>query len=225
MEKVFRELGYTCPIVIAGDHEAALLGGIGRHTGILLIAGTGSICVARDESGREYRCGGFGHIIDDAGSGYALGRDILNAVVRMEDGRGPKTALKDAVFRMLQIETVDQLMDYVYNAQKTKKDVAAVSACLTEDLIRHDEVAGELVHRAVKELVLHVETILSPQYLNYDRLFVTPIPLILAGGVLTNNQEINRLFREQLKERDLPIRIAAKKQDAAYGAALFVEMP
>ena len=79
LKQCVKAKGFSCSIVVAGDQEAALLGGIGQAPGILLIAGTGSICIAQDGEGNHFRTGGYGHIIDDAGSAYAAGRDILTA--------------------------------------------------------------------------------------------------------------------------------------------------
>lgn len=225
LKEVLRKLGFTCPIVIAGDHEAALLGGVGKNAGILLIGGTGSICIARSDSGKRFRCGGYGHIIDDAGSAYAVGRDMLNAIVRMEDGRGEETALRDAVYQHLQIQSLSELMDYVYNATKTKRDIAALAVCMTEELIRSDAVAGEIARKAAEELGLHVETVLSPKKMNYNLKSNQMLPLVLEGSLINDNQEINRLFRVFLEKKALPVRITARKKDAAYGAALLVEMP
>ena len=223
LQKVLQNLGFTCPIVVAGDQEAALLGGVGRRAGILLIAGTGSICMARDEKGRKFRCGGYGHIIDDAGSAYAVGRDILNAIVRMEDGRGPATALRDEVYRTLQLSNVGELIAWVYDPAKTKRDVAAVAACLTEEILEEDTVARQIAHKAVEELVLHVSTILSEKQMNYDPSSGENIPLLLEGGLINRNAFVRQLFEASLREQELPVRISEKQHDAAYGASLLVE--
>lgn len=224
LRKVLQNLGFTCPIVVAGDQEAALLGGVGRRAGILLIAGTGSICMARDEKGRKFRCGGYGHIIDDAGSAYAVGRDILNAIVRMEDGRGPATALRDEVYRTLQLSNVSELIAWVYDPAKTKRDVAAVAACLTEEILEEDAVARQIAHKAVEELVLHVSTILSGKQMNYDLSSGEKIPLLLEGGLINRNAFVRQLFEASLREQELPVCISEKQHDAAYGASLLVEV-
>ena len=62
---------------LAGDHETALYGALAGGPGCALIAGTGSICCGRNAAGGFARAGGWGHLIDDGGSGYALGRDAL----------------------------------------------------------------------------------------------------------------------------------------------------
>ena len=70
-EIIRRELadaGFAGRLILRGDHEIALRGAITGAGGIL-IAGTGSICCGVDENGRFARVGGWGHLIDDGGSG------------------------------------------------------------------------------------------------------------------------------------------------------------
>lgn len=66
--------GFARKLLLCGDHEIALAGAM-QTPGCVLIAGTGSICYGKNAAGEHFRCGGGGHIIDDPGSGYALGRD------------------------------------------------------------------------------------------------------------------------------------------------------
>ena len=56
---------------LVGDHETALYGALSGQPGCALIAGTGSICCGRNARGEFVRAGGWGHLIDDGGSGYA----------------------------------------------------------------------------------------------------------------------------------------------------------
>ncbi|MCD7765884.1 MAG: hypothetical protein LUH53_05115, partial [Lachnospiraceae bacterium] len=103
LEEVFQSCGFDCPIRIVGDDEAALIGGIGEGPGLLLIAGTGSVCLGQDRAGRRFRAGGFGHLIDDGGSAYAIACDMLRAIVRASDGRGPETLLEEGVYWIMVI--------------------------------------------------------------------------------------------------------------------------
>ena len=45
------------------------------------------------------RVDGWGYLMGDAGSGYWIGREALDAVMRAFDGRGPDTALRDVAER------------------------------------------------------------------------------------------------------------------------------
>ena len=99
-----QDAGYAGPGQVTGDHMAALAGALGRPEGLILSAGTGSICAGRTADGREARSGGFGHLIDDEGSGYAMGRDVLRAVIEAWDGRGPETCLTKQVCETLNVQ-------------------------------------------------------------------------------------------------------------------------
>ena len=66
-----RKAGYGGPLRLKGDQEIALAGAIQGH-GAVLIAGTGAICYGRDPAGNSFRVGGYGYLIDDGGSGYAI---------------------------------------------------------------------------------------------------------------------------------------------------------
>ena len=78
VENAVRACGYAGPLKLLGDQEIALAGAV-DGPGAVLIAGTGAICFGKDTRGRPFRVGGYGYLIDDGGSGYAIGRDILSA--------------------------------------------------------------------------------------------------------------------------------------------------
>lgn len=119
--------GYHGPVTFTGDQQTALYGALGGPGGIVLIAGTGSICYGQSTDGREARSGGWGSLMDDEGGGFALGRDALAAVVRAEDGRIAPTVLHDAVFEALQVGAVRELIGKIYAPGFGKREVAALA--------------------------------------------------------------------------------------------------
>ena len=119
--------GYHGPVTFTGDQQTALYGALGGPGGIVLIAGTGSICYGQSTDGREARSGGWGSLMDDEGGGFALGRDALAAVVRAEDGRIAPTVLHDAVFKALQVGAVRELIGKIYAPGFGKREVAALA--------------------------------------------------------------------------------------------------
>jgi N-acetylglucosamine kinase-like BadF-type ATPase len=66
-------------VVVIADVEGAYLAALGDRAGVLLLAGTGSIALARDRRGRFTRAGGLGPLLGDDGSAFALGRAWLRA--------------------------------------------------------------------------------------------------------------------------------------------------
>jgi len=71
--------GLARRVHVLSDVEAAYHGAIGERAGLLVLAGTGSIVLARSASGRWVRAGGLGPLFGDGGSAFALGRDWLAA--------------------------------------------------------------------------------------------------------------------------------------------------
>ncbi len=77
-----RRLRALAPRVRAiSDAEAAYLGALGERAGVLLLAGTGSMALARDARGRWVRAGGLGPLLGDEGSAFWIGREWLRATI------------------------------------------------------------------------------------------------------------------------------------------------
>ena len=219
LRECVRKAGFFCTCEICGDDRAALIGAVGTGKGILLISGTGSVCLASDGAGHFYRAGGWGHLIDDAGSAYAIGRDILSAVVREADGRGERTLLTKEVMEYLQISNIQQLIAYVYAPETGKKGIAKLSALLNDALEKRDEAAIWIAQNAIKGQIELIRAV-SIQITTESERERQKIPLILGGGVLCNNRYIRGLLEEIIAKENPDIFVTEPEQDAAYGAAM-----
>ena len=208
--------GYTGPVRLAGDQQAALYGALGGPVGAVLIAGTGSICYGRTADGREARSGGWGSLMDDEGGGYALGRDILAAVVRARDGRGQATCLEAAVFRRLGVEDMEGMMRAIYAPDTGKREVAALARLLDPALAAGDPAAKAIAAKAAGELALLVRPVVERLGLERGR-------LALAGGVLTGSAPIRAGVVEALARRYPGLECVDPQRDAATGAVLMAQ--
>lgn len=148
-------------LIIENDVHATLLGLVGRHPGALLISGTGSIVVATNGDGKIVRSGGWGHRASDEGSGYWIGRQILKAIFRAEDGLEQPTLLKDLVFTKLGISSIEQLMAWLYQPEYTNAQTASISSILPEAVSKGDDKAIQISQRAATELFLLVKGTLT----------------------------------------------------------------
>ncbi|WMJ86949.1 N-acetylglucosamine kinase [Anaerocolumna sp. MB42-C2] len=205
-----KKMGFLCPVRLVGDHEAAFNGALKDSFGIILISGTGSICYGQDHNGVSYRTGGFGHLIDDTGSGYAIGRDILKAVVMAYDGRREATLLTELIFNRLKIDNINQLVSYVYKQERSKKDIAGLSILIEEACERKDKCALEIVDRNVNDLVDLVTPVAKQMK--------GEIPLAVSGSVLLKNQYIYNRLKEMLYQHNPKITVFQSKRNAAIGA-------
>src|SRR5262249_40908935 len=82
---------------VVTDLEVAFAAGTSRPSGLLLLAGTGAAAVAFADRAVARRCDGYGWLLGDEGSAVWLGLRGVRAALNDYDGRGPQTALRDAV--------------------------------------------------------------------------------------------------------------------------------
>jgi N-acetylglucosamine kinase-like BadF-type ATPase len=182
----------ACEIRLTNDAElvfGALEGGIG----VVLIAGTGSIALGRDANGNTARAGGWGHLMGDEGSGYDIGRRGLMAAARAADGRGPGTALLEALMRHFE---VDRPLDMIAPAYRSteKAAIASLASIVFECAQVGDQVAAAIITAAASELA-HA-AIAAGSQLGLDN---EPMPLALAGGLMIGHpsfrNEVVRVIR------------------------------
>lgn len=210
-ELTARVMDGLCPWRLAGDHEIALHGAHSGGPGLALIAGTGSICCGKNERGEAVRAGGWGHLIDDGGSGYALGRDLLSAVVRQWDGRGEETVLTRLLLARLEIETPQELVAYVYGGDKSR--VASLAPLAGQAAAQGDRTALDIYARNGAELG---ELVLAAA----KRLGMETGEVALLGGLLTGDGRLREALTAWLAERAPGLRCIEPRQDAAAGAAM-----
>ncbi len=77
--------GLASQVHVISDAEAAYLGALGARPGVLLLGGTGSMALGRDERGRFRRSGGLGPLLGDEGSAFWIGREWLRTSTRPAD--------------------------------------------------------------------------------------------------------------------------------------------
>lgn len=202
------EAGFAGKWALRGDQEIALRGAM-DGPGVVVIAGTGSICFGKNAFGDTARSGGWGHLIDDGGSGYALGRDVLAAAVRAFDGRGRSEALLRRVCEQLGGDTPSDIVSFVYSPRTDKAAIAQFSRLALELAEQGDPEARAILNRGAEELADLVKAV-------QDRLGIPGCPIALLGGLLTGDNAYRRITAQRLDSLGVPI---APAHDALWGAA------
>lgn len=207
-----RENGYAWKLRLAGDQEIALAGAV-EGSGAVLIAGTGAICCGRNaETGAFTRVGGWGYLIDDGGSGYYIGREILSAAVRCHDGRGEETCLKEMALRAVGAETVGEMITWLYAPATGKKEIAALAPILQDALKQNDPAARQIAQGAAEELARLAAAA-------WENLQLTAGEIAFAGSILTHYDAIRHSVEERLTARCPGARIISPRGTPAQGAA------
>lgn len=80
-------------VLVTSDAVTSHAGALTGRAGVVLAAGTGVSVLALSEDGGSRMVDGWGYLLGDAGSGYAIGRAGLDQALRRHDGRGGSAAL------------------------------------------------------------------------------------------------------------------------------------
>lgn len=206
-----RDAGVADRIAVGTDVAAAAKDALGDGPGIVLLAGTGSIAWGRGVDGAEGRVGGWGALLGDEGSGYALGLAGLRAVVRARDGRDPATALTEKLLSKTGVAEVEGLVPWVQTA--TKAQVAALAPLLV-DLAASDSVAADILAHAAAELATQASVLARRLAPWPDR---GPV-VHLAGGVLSPGSALRDRVGTILAREGL--HVSERVVDGARGAGL-----
>lgn len=145
LEEVLGPLLAPVPCHVVNDAEAALVGGSHRGWGVVVIAGTGTNVLARDERGHTFHLGGLGYEFGDVGGGQDLVRAVLHAVFRSGEGRGPATALHDAVLSVLSVPDLEQLARGMYFGTIDREQFQLLAPLAFQMASRGDRVAQDLL--------------------------------------------------------------------------------
>lgn len=212
IEAELRQLGIARHVRVTTDAEAALFDSFGNGPGIVLIAGTGSIAWGRGPAGLQARVGGWGPVLGDGGSAWAIALAALRAVARAEDGMAEPTRLREAVLDGTGLTDTANMIQWI--DQASRADVAALAPRVL-DLASADTTAASIVAQAVSFLALHVVTLAARIGPWNDA-----VPLALGGGLLRRELPLRLAVQEHLAVQS-PIRFRTLDRDieGARGAA------
>lgn len=208
LEEELNRSGFRGLWKLCGDQEIALRGAT-DEPGVALIAGTGSICFGKNGAGETARSGGCGHIIDDGGSGYALGRDVLSEAARAIDGRGNGTAIRDAVYERLGIHSQEQIVSFVFAPSTDKAVIAKFSHIALNLAEKGDETALEILERNAGELYALVAAV-------QKKLGLEGSPIAFLGGLIAEDTPYRRIVAQRLSGLG---KVIYPAHDALWGAA------
>lgn len=185
-------------VVLAHDSTTSFLGALGDRRGAVVAAGTGVVTLAVGAE-TTARVDGWGWIMGDAGSGYWIGREALDAVMRAYDGRGPTTELTAAVS--------DRWPDLsqAYMSLQADPDrvrvVASYAAVVARAAVAGDAVAQDISVRAAHELAQSVRAAIA-QVRSDEETF----PVCAIGGVF-GSAPLLEAFADDLHARDESVRL------------------
>lgn len=116
---------------------------------MIVISGTGSVVFVRNGE-QLSRLGGFGYLLDSAGSAYDIGRDAIAAALSEEDRAEPSSILTRAVKEKLGADTVWEGIGTIYKGGKPY--IAEFSSVVFTAYEKGDKTAINIVDKSAKAL-------------------------------------------------------------------------
>jgi N-acetylglucosamine kinase-like BadF-type ATPase len=198
---------------VVSDSQTAYFGATLGAPGVLVIAGTGSMVLARNERGSFASVGGWGHLLGDEGSAWWIAVESIKAAIAAEEGRGPKTMLSAVIRRYFRVRRLNDLVPRIYRSDFSKNQLAALAGHLAATSVARDRVFRSVCRRAGRELATQVLAAARNAGLKSQ-----PLPVFLLGSVVTRNSIVRNNLIRHLKGR-LKVRIERPQLDAVHGAA------
>ena len=188
-------------ILSIDEFEASLAAGLcatgqwkPQCPGAVIMAGTGSFCKGRNSQGETRYAGGWGPLIGDEGSGYAIGREALRAMAKSADGRGKTTALTRAVMGHFNIPDPADIRKPLYDPPLKRHELAGLAPLAFEAAETGDGVAQGILKQAGRDLAQLAEPVLGALFDEKQS-----FPIVLSGGILARKSDVTRALATEIE--------------------------
>jgi N-acetylglucosamine kinase-like BadF-type ATPase len=209
-ERIRARLDTRAPVAIATDGITSLLGALGGlRPGVVVATGTGVVVLGHDGGERWAHVDGWGALLGDDGSGFAVGQAGLRAALRAHDGRdGSARLLRAAEERWGPAAQLPATI--LRDTTPTSRIVASFAPAVADAARAGDVTARNIWVQAGSDLAHSAVAALK-------RLFSPGVPADVA--LLGNLWNAGPLLREPF-ERELTRRWPAARIVPAAGTSL-----
>jgi glucosamine kinase len=197
--------------VVVGDERTALAGAFEGGAGILVISGTGCIAVGSNGQGQMHRCGGWGWLLDGAGSAMDIGRDGLAVSVQMADGRLADSPLRPALWQVLGADSAQAVKAAVVAPGFGAAGFARLAPVVDALAQAGDSHAQCVIAQSAEALALMVQSVAA-------QLHLAQPAVCGVGGALRHLQQLRQGFRATLQQHLPAARLQDPAGDACSGA-------
>lgn len=189
LEKMLEEI-FAMPVHVISDGPLAIYSALGEKDGILVVSGTGSVIQGK-KNGVLERCGGWGHLLGEYGSGANIGYKLMTVLVQCIDCGRSVPELEEGVYGALGVSDWREMVAYVYSHPKA-------------DIARLAQVADRLAlagNGYAKSVLLAEAHALAGWTVNlFRKLNFTAEEIHTVGGCIGNLAYFRNAFADKIKE-------------------------
>jgi N-acetylglucosamine kinase-like BadF-type ATPase len=215
IKELFDDTEFKTKISVNSDAIIALAGAFGNRPGIILIAGTGTICFGKNSKGDIIRSGGWGYLLGDEGSGYYIGREAILAALKDFDGRGEGTTLRKILMSKFGLESMDQIIPLIYQNKLDRIKIADLAPIVFEEAKKVDTVALQIIKQAGNEIGKLAKAVALRLGFSDEN-----IKIALIGSIFKQKEMLVNEISKELFEISWNIELTAPEFDPALGAAI-----
>ena len=172
------------------DAEIALFASTLGKPGLVVIAGTGSVCLGKNEKGKMAIAGGWGPLAGDEGGGVGIAQKALHAVAKAFDGRGISTVLSDRASEYFRASGPENLIVAIYSPQVDNTRIAGFAKCVVEAAQDGDAVATSILQEAGAELGLAACAVIQKLGLSRKKVPIGCVGSVFKAGELLTDPMI-----------------------------------
>jgi N-acetylglucosamine kinase len=198
-------------LVVTNDAVISLAGATATGQGIVTIAGTGSIAFGRNPAGRTARAGGWGYVFGDEGGGFDIARQAARAALRLEEGWGPPTVLREVLLEATGSESANQMLHRFYTGEWPRSRVATLARLVDKAAVEGDAVALGILRGAARELATLAGAVREELWAPEARIEIAYIGGVFQSAILLES------FRT-LVESEEGVRCGPPRRGPAEGA-------
>ena len=195
-------------IHVTDDATLGLWAVWGARSGVVALAGTGAICLARGADGRVVRTGGWGALLGDPGSGCAIGRRALAHLRAVHDGLARSTPAAAALAAALEVD--DPIAALGRFARGGAPALAALAPMVLAAAARGHRIARSIIKRegaALARFAAAAAWRAAP-----------PLPAVALAGGLMRSRLYARVVKEHVKRSFPAVRVFVTAKEPMAGA-------
>ena len=172
--------------LVTHDALIALAGASAGAPGIIVIGGTGSIGFGRNAAGRTARVGGWGYVYGDEGGGFDIARRALRSALRMEEGWGRTTILREMLLEETAAKDANDLLHRFYTPEFERPRIASLANLVDVAAGQGDTEAQEILNQAALELASLADAVRKQLFTDHEPARVSWIGGVFGSDILRN---------------------------------------
>lgn len=201
---------FDCDNIIMDSDLFIALKAMEKENAAVVIAGTGSMAAGFNADGEIITKGGYGYLLGDEGSAYAIALDGLKAGAKSLDGMDDLTVLGEKLLEFAGVSTKEELIDVFYTHMTDRKKIASFAPYVSRAAADCDLTAMGIISDHAKLLY---KTVLA---------LFAEIPekphVALYGGVFQNDELFATYIRLALSDKCSSCKLLEK--EPVYGAVI-----